>query len=184
MTVAATTLSTGTWNLDAAHSEIGFVVRHAGISKVRGTFGEFDATLVVGETLTDSSVTADIQIASVNTKDAGRDGHLKGEDFFDAENFPVMSFRSTGLQGEPGAFALVGELTIKGVTKEVELDAEFGGQAVDPFGATRAGFSATTTISRKEFGITWNAALEAGGVLVSDKVKIEIDAAFVLPTAE
>ncbi|WP_431710317.1 YceI family protein [Glutamicibacter uratoxydans] len=185
MTAAATAnLTAGTWNLDASHSEVGFTVRHAGISKVRGTFGEFDATLVVGETLTESTVTADIQLASVSTKDENRDGHLKSADFFDVETFPVMSFRSTGLQGEPGAFTLLGELTIKGVTKQVELDAEFGGQTVDPFGATRAGFSASTTISRKEFGITWNAALEAGGVLVSDKVKIEIDAAFVLPTAE
>ena len=179
-----TALTTGTWNLDPAHSEVSFTVRHAGISKVRGTFGEFDATLVVGESLAESSVTADIQLASISTKDENRDGHLKSADFFDVETFPVMSFRSTGLKGEPGQFTMVGELSIKGVTKEVELDAEFGGQAVDPFGATRAGFSATTTISRKEFGITWNAALEAGGVLVSDKVKIEIDAAFVLPAAE
>lgn len=184
MTALPTNLTPGTYVADPTHTQASFTVRHAGISKVRGTFGEFDATLVVGETLTESTVTADIQLASVSTKDENRDGHLKSADFFDVETFPVMSFRSTGLQGEPGAFTLLGELTIKGVTKQVELDAEFGGQTVDPFGATRAGFSASTTISRKDFGITWNAALEAGGVLVSDKVKIEIDAAFVLPTAE
>ncbi|WP_313811406.1 YceI family protein [Glutamicibacter sp.] len=185
MTATATSpLTAGVWNLDASHSEVGFSVRHAGISKVRGNFTEFDATLTVGETLAESGVEATIQIASVSTKDANRDGHLKSADFFDAEQFPTMTFKSTGVQGDAGEFVLVGDLTIRGTTKQVELDAELGGQAVDAFGATRAGFYASTTISRKEFGITWNAALEAGGVLVSDKVKIEIDASFVLPTAE
>jgi polyisoprenoid-binding protein YceI len=179
-----TALTTGTWNLDASHSEIGFSVRHAGISKVRGSFTEFDATLTTGETLADSSVDATVQIASVNTKDANRDGHLKSEDFFNAEQFPTMTFKSTSVKGDAGDFVLVGDLTIRGVSKEVEFAAELGGEAVDAFGATRVGFFASTTISRKEFGITWNAALEAGGVLVSDKVKIEIDASFVLPTAE
>lgn len=179
-----TALTTGTWNLDASHSEIGFSVRHAGISKVRGSFTEFDATLTTGETLADSSVEATVQIASVNTKDANRDGHLKSEDFFNAEQFPTMTFKSTSVKGDTGDFVLVGDLTIRGVSKEVEFAAELGGEAVDAFGATRVGFFASTTISRKEFGITWNAALEAGGVLVSDKVKIEIDASFVLPTAE
>lgn len=182
--MTATALTTGTWNLDASHSEIGFSVRHAGISKVRGSFTEFDATLTTGETLADSSVEATVQIASVNTKDANRDAHLKGEDFFNAEQFPTMTFKSTAVKGDAGEFVLVGDLTIRGVSKEVEFEAELGGEAVDAFGATRVGFFASTTISRKEFGITWNAALEAGGVLVSDKVKIEIDASFVLPTAE
>ena len=185
MTAAATsTLTAGTWNLDASHSEVGFSVRHAGISKVRGSFTEFDATLTIGESLADSSVEATVQIASVSTKDANRDAHLKSADFFDAEQFPTMTFKSTGTKGDADEFVLVGDLTIRGVTKQVELETELGGQAVDAFGATRVGFSASTTISRKEFGITWNAALEAGGVLVSDKVKIEIDASFVLPTAE
>ncbi len=185
MTVAATSpLAAGTWNLDPSHSEIGFSVRHAGISKVRGSFTEFDATLTTGESLADSSVEATIQIASVSTKDANRDGHLKSADFFDAEQFPTMTFKSTGTKGDAGEFVVVGDLTIRGVTQQVELETELGGQAVDAFGATRVGFFASTTISRKEFGITWNAALEAGGVLVSDKVKIEIDASFVLPTAE
>ncbi len=180
--MTASALTSGTWNLDASHSEFGFSVCHAGISKVRGSFTEFDATLTVGETLADSSVVANVQIASVNTKDANRDGHLKSADFFDAEQFPAMTFKSTGIKGDSEEFVLVGELTVRGVSKEVEFDVELGGQAVDAFGATRAGFFASTTISRKEFGITWNAALEAGGVLVSDKVKIEIDASFVLPT--
>lgn len=179
--MTATALTSGTWNLDASHSEVGFSVRHAGISKVRGSFTEFDATLNLGDTLENSSVEATVQIASVSTKDANRDGHLKGEDFFNAEQFPTMTFKSTGIKGNAEEFVLVGELTIRGVAKEVEFEAELGGQAVDAFGATRVGFFAATTISRKEFGITWNAALEAGGVLVSDKVKIEIDASFVLP---
>lgn len=185
MTAAATSpLTAGTWNLDASHSEVGFSVRHAGISKVRGSFTEFDATLTIGESLADSSVEATVQIASVSTKDANRDAHLKSADFFDAEQFPTMTFKSTGTKGDADEFVLIGDLTIRGVTKQVELETELGGQAVDAFGATRVGFFASTTISRKEFGITWNAALEAGGVLVSDKVKIEIDASFVLPTAE
>ena len=185
MTSTATSpLTAGTWNLDASHSEVGFSVRHAGISKVRGSFTEFDATLNIAETIAESSVEATIQIASINTKDANRDGHLKSADFFDAEQFPTMTFKSTGIKGDADDLVVIGDLTIRGVTKEVELAAELGGQAVDAFGATRAGFFASTTISRKEFGITWNAALEAGGVLVSDKVKIEIDASFVLPTAE
>ncbi|MGO2051318.1 polyisoprenoid-binding protein [Glutamicibacter sp. BW80] len=185
MTVSATSpLTVGAWTLDASHSEIGFSVRHAGVSKVRGSFQEFEATLNVGQSLEESSIEATVQIASVNTKDANRDGHLTSADFFNAEEFPVMTFKSTGTKGDAEDFVLVGDLTIRGVTKQVEFAAELGGQVVDAFGATRAGFFASTTISRKEFGITWNAALEAGGVLVSDKVKIEIDASFVLPTAE
>ncbi|MHC6177814.1 YceI family protein [Glutamicibacter sp. X7] len=179
---ATTALTAGTWTLDAAHSEISFTVRHAGISKVRGNFTEFDATLVVADTLEASSVEATVQVGSITTKDANRDGHLKGADFFDVEQFPTMEFRSTGVKGDEENFVLVGDLTIHGVTKQVELDVELGGQAVDAFGATRAGFSASTKISRKEFGMTWNAALEAGGVLVSDKVVIEVEASFVLPT--
>ena len=129
-------LTHGTWNLDLAHSEIGFSVRHAGISKVRGQFTDADATLVIGQSLDASSVNATISTASFDSKD-------------------------------------------KDITLPVEFDVEFGGAAVDPFGATRAGFSASTVISRKQFGITWNAALEAGGVLVGDKVTITVDAAFV-----
>jgi polyisoprenoid-binding protein YceI len=173
-------LTPGTWNLDLAHSEIGFVVRHAGISKVRGQFTEADATLVIGSGLDSSAVSATINTASFDSNDNNRDAHVKGQDFFNVEQFPIMSFRSSGAQGSAEQFKLAGELTIKDTTLPVEFDVEFGGAAVDPFGATRAGFSATTVISRKQFGITWNAALEAGGVLVGDKVTINIDAAFVL----
>ncbi|AUI50692.1 YceI family protein [Arthrobacter crystallopoietes] len=174
-------LTPGTWNLDTSHTEIGFVVRHAGISKVRGQFTEADATLVVGESLATSSVEATVKTASFDSNDDNRDGHVKSADFFDVEQFPHMTFKANQVQGSPEEFKLGGELTIKDTTKPVTFDVESGGMAVDPFGSTRAGFSATTQISRKEFGITWNAALEAGGVLVGDKVTITVDAAFVLP---
>ncbi len=174
-------LTPGTWNLDTSHTEIGFVVRHAGISKVRGQFTEADATLVVGDSLATSSVEATVKTASFDSNDDNRDGHVKSADFFDVEQFPHMTFKANQVQGTPEEFKLGGELTIKDTTKPVTFDVEFGGMAVDPFGSTRAGFSASTQISRKEFGITWNAALEAGGVLVGDKVTITVDAAFVLP---
>lgn len=177
------TFTPGTWKLDQAHSEVGFTVRHAGISKVRGQFTDIDATLVVGESVDSSSVEAVVKTASFDSNDDNRDGHVKSADFFDVEQFPNMTFTSTGAKGNNDEFQLTGDLTIKDTTLPVTFDVEFGGVAVDPFGATRAGFSATAQISRKAFGITWNAALEAGGVLVGDKVTISIDSAFVLPAA-
>jgi len=176
-------LTPGTWALDQAHTEVGFSVRHAGISKVRGQFTEADATLVVGETLGASSVEATVKTASFDSNNNDRDAHVKGPDFFNAEQFPNMTFKATEVLGTPENFRLSGDLTIKETTQPVTFDVEFGGVAVDPFGATRAGFSASTQISRKAFGITWNAALEAGGVLVGDKVTITIDSAFVLPAS-
>lgn len=171
----------GPWNFDPAHSEIGFTVRHAGISKVHGTFAEADASLEIAEGITGSAVKATIQTGSVNTGNADRDAHVRGEDFFDVEKFPTMTFVSNSFDLADGQGTITGELTIKGVTKTVELDTEFNGVVVDAFGATRAGFEAKTTISRKEFGLTWNAAIEAGGVLVSDKVTITLDVAFTAP---
>ncbi len=176
-------VTTGTWILDNSHSEIAFTVRHAGISKVRGQFKEAEATLEVGETLTDSKVTATIKTASFDSGDVNRDGHVKGEDFFDVEKFPEITFVSRHVKANGDGFDLVGDLTIKGVTKEVAIETEFNGVAVDPFGNTRAGVSGETTISRKEFGLTWNAVLEAGGVLVSDKVAINLELAFIAPAA-
>ena len=172
-------LTPGTWTLDMAHSEIGFSVRHAGISKVRGRFTEAQAEARVGQSLADSSVHATVSTASFDSGDANRDGHVRGADFFDVEQYPEMTFRGTSIEGDGEDYTLTGDLTIKGVTRPAELEVEFTGVAVDPFGATRAGFSAETEISRKEFGLTWNAALEAGGVLVSDKVKINLEAALV-----
>ncbi len=169
----------GVWNLDMAHSEIGFTVRHAGISKVRGRFNDATAEARVGDSLANSSLRAVVQTASFDSGDASRDAHVRGEDFFDVEKYPEMTFKATQVEGDGDDYTLTGDLTIRGITKPVELEVEFSGVVVDPFGATRAGFTAETEISRKEFGLTWNAALEAGGVLVSDKVKISLDAALV-----
>ena len=172
-------ISSGTWTLDMSHSEIGFTVRHAGISKVRGRFTDAQAEAHVGQSLADCSVRATVSTASFDSGDANRDAHVRGEDFFDVEKFPQMTFRGTHIEGDGEDYTLTGDLTIKDVTRPVELEVEFTGVAVDPFGATRAGFSAEAEISRKDFGLTWNAALEAGGVLVSDKVKINLEAALV-----
>jgi polyisoprenoid-binding protein YceI len=176
-------VTTGTWTLDTSHSEIGFTVRHAGISKVRGQFKEATATLDLAENVADSKVSATIQTASFDSGDVNRDGHVRGEDFFDVEKFPEISFVSNGLVAKGDSYELQGDLTIKGVTRPVALETELNGVAVDPFGNTRAGVSAETTISRKDFGLTWNAVLEAGGVLVSDKVAINLELAFIAPAA-
>ncbi|MGN7200688.1 YceI family protein [Arthrobacter sp. SAFR-044] len=176
-------VTTGTWTLDNSHSEIGFTVRHAGISKVRGQFKEAEATLDLAENVADSKVNATIKTASFDSGDVNRDGHVRGEDFFDVEQFPEISFVSNAIVAKGDAYELQGDLTIKGVTRPVALETELHGVAVDPFGNTRAGLTAETTISRKDFGLTWNAVLEAGGVLVSDKVAINLELAFIAPAA-
>jgi polyisoprenoid-binding protein YceI len=176
-------VNTGTWTLDNSHSEIGFTVRHAGISKVRGQFKDAEATLDLAENVADSKVNATIKTASFDSGDANRDGHVRGEDFFDVETFPEISFVSNAIVPKGDAYELQGELTIKGVTRKVSLETELHGVAVDPFGNTRAGLTAETTISRKDFGLTWNAVLDAGGVLVSDKVAINLELAFIAPAA-
>lgn len=166
-----------TYAIDAAHSTLGFTIRHAGIGKTRGAFADFAGTIEVADETTPvgSSVTATIKAASIDTRNNDRDNHLRSADFFDVEQFPEWTFRSTGVSGTNEDFTITGDLTIHGVTKSVELKAEFTGTATDPFGNARAGFEATATISRKEFGLTWNAALEAGGVLVGDKVAISLE---------
>lgn len=176
-------LTAGTWNYDSAHSEVGFTVRHAGITKVRGTFDQVDAQLAIAENMAESTVTASVQIASVNTKNADRDGHLRGADFFDADTHSTMTFESSSFELDGEDLTIAGKLTIKGETRPVTFTGEFTGAVVDAFGATRAGASLSATISRKDFGITWNAAVEAGGVLVSDKVVINLDVAFTAPEA-
>lgn len=168
-------LTTGTWNVDASHSSASFTVRHAGIAKVRGTVAITEGTIVIGEDLASSSVTATLDPATIDTKDANRDGHLKSADFFDVENHGTWTFTSTSVEQAGDAYVVRGDLTIHGVTRPVELATEFNGAATDPFGNARTGFEATTEISRKDFGLTWNAALETGGVLVGDTVKISID---------
>ncbi len=168
--------ATGTWTIDASHSEVGFSVRHLGISKTRGRFGAFTGTLQVdAENPANSSVEVSIDATSVDTKDAGRDEHLRGADFFDVEQFPTLSFRSTAVRGAGSDWTVEGELTIRGVTRPVVLDTELVGLEKDPWGNDRVGFAATTEVNREEFGLTWNAALETGGVLVGKTVKIHLD---------
>lgn len=167
---------TGDYAIDAAHSRVGFVARHAMVTKVRGAFNDFDGRIKVdGDTPANSSVAVTIQAASIDTRNAQRDEHLRGSDFLELEKFPQITFVSTAVAQDGENFSLTGDLTIKDVTKPVTIDFTFEGVAKDPFGNTRAGFEGTTTISRKDFGITWNAALETGGVLVSDKVVLEFE---------
>ena len=166
-----TDLAAGTWTVDAAHSELGFTARHLMVSKVRGKFTDFEATATVADDVSASTINAVVQLASVDTGSADRDAHIKSGDFFDVENNPTMTFSSTAV----GDDTLKGDLTIKGVTKPVEFDLEFNGLATDPWGNQKAGFEATTEINRKDFGLEWNVALESGGVLVSEKIKINLD---------
>ena len=165
----------GTWVLDPSHSEVTFSVRHMMISKVRGTFGVKSATIVAGENPLDTKVTATVDVSSIDTKDEGRDTHRRSADFFDTENFPTMEFASTGTRIENGDFLVDGDLTIRGVSKPVTFELDFGGFGVDPWGNYKAGASATAVINREEFGLTWNAALETGGVLVGKDITINLD---------
>ena len=174
-TTLAAELTAGTWDADASHSEAGFTVRHAGISKVRGSVTITEATITVGDDFATSAVTARLDAASIDTRDANRDKHLKSADFFDVEHYPTWTFVSTSVSGAGPEGVVTGDLTIRGVTREVALATEFNGTATDPYGNLRAGFSARTEISRKDFGLTWNVALEAGGVMVGDKVTIDLD---------
>lgn len=165
----------GTWVLDASHSEVGFSVRHMMISKVRGTFAVAEATIVAPENPLELTLDAKVDVASINTKDEGRDNHLRSADFFDVENYPNITFVSTGVRQQGGDFLVDGDLTIKDVTKPVTFEVEFGGFGTDPWGNYKAGATAKTVINREEFGLTWNAALETGGVLVGKDVTIELD---------
>ena len=170
------TITAGTYALDPAHTTIGFVARHAMITKVRGNFNEFEGTLTVGENITDSAATATVKTASIDTKNADRDAHVKNEDFFDVEKFPEMTFTATKFDvNDEGEGTVTGDLTIKGTTKSVDLKVEEVATAEDPFGNFRLGFEAQTKINRKDFGIDFNAPLKTGGVLVSEDIKIELE---------
>lgn len=164
-------LAPGAWTVDASHSEVGFTARHLMVTKVRGTFADFTATVQVGEPFEASSVTAEVKLESINTRSEDRDAHLRSADFFDVEQYPTMTFTST----EVTESSMTGDLTIKGITQQVTFDLDFSGVSADPWGGTRAGVEATTEINRKDFGLTWNVAIEGGGVLVSEKVKIHLD---------
>lgn len=168
-------LTPGTWNVDPSHSGLNFTVKHLMVSKVRGRFASFSGTLNIAADPLQSSVTAQADVASVTTGDTGRDEHLRSGDFFEAEKFPTISFVSTKIEADGDDFVLYADLTIKGVTKNVKFELEFDGVGKDPWGNTKAGFSAEAEINRKDFGLEWNAALETGGVLVGEKVKIQLD---------
>jgi polyisoprenoid-binding protein YceI len=173
----------GTWQIDTAHSGVSFSVRHLMVSKVRGRFASFSGTITVAENPLESFVEATVDMSSVDTNDAGRDEHLRTNDFFDIANFPTMTFRSTGVEESGGDYKLHGDLTIKGVTRPVTFDLEVGGVSRDPWGNTKAGFTASGTVNRKDYGMEWNAALETGGVVVGDKVTIELDVEAALQNA-
>jgi polyisoprenoid-binding protein YceI len=165
----------GTWVIDPSHSTVAFTARHLMVSRVRGRFTEFSGTVVVGEAVEDSTVSVTIQAASFTTGDEQRDGHVRSGDFLDVEAFPTLTFEGRAPRRAGDGWVLPGQLTIRGVTRPVELEVEALGVLADPWGNRKAALAATTEIDREEFGITWNAALEAGGVLVGPKVKIELD---------
>ena len=168
---------TGTYTLDVAHSRVGFVARHAMVTKVRGSFDEFEGTATLdGSNPENSSVSVTIQVASVDTRNDQRDGHLRTNDFLDVEKFPTISFSSTAIKHLGGNdFEVTGNLTVKGVTKQVVLPVEYQGAATDPYGNKRIGFEGSIQIVRSEYGVTYNAALETGGVLVSEKITLEFE---------
>ena len=170
----------GTWKLDPTHSEVTFTVKHLMISKVRGSFENFDVTIVTAADPHDSTIEATIDVASVNTKVEARDNHLRTSDFFLVEEHPTMTFVSTKFDGEPDDFTVTGDLTLRGVTKSVVLKGEFGGIMTDGYGQTKAGATATTKINRHDFGVSWNNALEGGGVTLGDDVTISLDLQVVL----
>jgi len=169
----------GTWDIDAAHSHVGFVARHLMVSKVRGSFTKLEGEIITAENPLESSATATIQTDSLSTGNETRDGDVKGENFLDVANHPTMTYRSTGIRAEGDGYVVDGELTIKGITHPVELAVEVNGFGPDPYGGTRAGLSATGEINRNDYGITANLVLPTGGVMVSEKIQltIEIEAA-------
>jgi len=175
----------GTWQLDLIHSDVSITARHFMVSKVRGHFNDFAATIVTAENLLDSSVTATIQAASIDTRQDQRNAHIRSADFLDVENHPTITFRSTGLRPNGDDYKLDGELTIRGITRPVTLDLELNGISPDPHGGTRIGLSARTSVLRHEFDINFNPLMETGGAVVSDKldVALEIEAVLEQPAS-
>jgi polyisoprenoid-binding protein YceI len=166
----------GTFVLDPVHTHVGFTVRHMMVSKVRGQFADVAGTVTVADDPLASTVTTEIQTASIDTRDEGRDGHLRSPDFFDADTYPTITYTSTSVSNVgKGRFTVVGDLTIRDVTRPVELDVTYEGAGRDPWGNERIGLSASGEIDREAFGLTWNQALETGGVLVGKAIRIEIE---------
>ena len=168
-------LTPGTWSVDPSHSAVGFVARHLMVTKVRGRFTSFTGTITIADDALLSKVEASVDVSSITTGDDGRDTHLRSADFFEVDQFPTMSFVSTAVRPDGRNYLLDTDLTIKGVTKPVTFELEFDGVETDPWGNTKAGFTAEAEISRKNWGLVWNAALESGGVVVSDKIKLQLD---------
>ncbi len=166
-----------TWNIDAAHTNINFTVPHMMISEVTGTFKEFEGTVVSSkEDFSDAQIDVIIKAKSINTENNDRDNHLRSGDFFDAENHPVLTFKSTKVENKGnGKLSIFGDLTLRGVTNQVELDTKFKGQAVNPWGQIVAAFKGTTTINRKKWGLSWNTVLEAGGFLVGEEIELNLN---------
>ncbi len=167
------TLPAGTYTIDASHSRVGFSARHAMVTKVRGSFNEYSGSAVVAEGAATLSI--EISAASIDTRSADRDGHLQSPDFFDVANFPKITYKSTSVKDGGAGIVVEGELTIKDVTKPLTIEFEYTGTAKDPFGNDRYGFEGEAEINRKDFGLTWNAALETGGLLVSENIKLEFE---------
>jgi polyisoprenoid-binding protein YceI len=180
-TVTRPEIETGVWTLDKSHTKVGFVAKHLMVTKVRGHFDSYEATVEVAEDLSESRIDATFGSASLTTGAEDRDGHLRSSDFFDIENHPTMKFVSTDIAADGDGWKITGDLTIRDTTHPVTLDATYEGSAVDPWGNTHIGFSATTKINREDWGLTWNAALEGGGWLVSKDVVIDIEGQLVRP---
>jgi polyisoprenoid-binding protein YceI len=173
----------GTWDIDTTHSTVGFSVRHMMVSKVRGYFREFSGVIVTAEDPAQSSVTATINLDSIDTRQEQRDAHIRSADFFDVGNHTEMAFRSTGVRTDGADWTVEGDLTIKGITKPVTLELELNGFGPDAYGGTRAGFSAKTEISRKEYGVDIDMPMDGGGVVVGDKITVELEIEAVLRAA-
>ncbi|AMM20360.1 polyisoprenoid-binding protein [Frondihabitans sp. PAMC 28766] len=170
----------GTWTIDPVHSELTFSVRHLAISKVKGSFGTFDVTLTTGESIVDSTVEASIDIASISTGNADRDGHLHSDDFFNTEAHPKAVFKSSSITEKGDDLIIDGELTLKGTTEPVQLKAEFGGIVTDGYGQTKAGFSAKGKIDRTKFGVSFNAPLDNGGLTLGNEISLDFEIQLVL----
>ncbi len=170
----------GTWQIDPVHSDVSFSVRHMMVSKVRGRFTAFEGTVVTAEDPTQSSVTASVDLDSINTNNEQRDNHIRSADFFEVETYRTMTYRSTAVREHGDHWIVDGDLDLHGVTRPVQLKLEFNGVSPDPYGGTRVGFSATAEINRRDFGITIDMPLEGGGVVVGDKISIQLEVEAVL----
>jgi polyisoprenoid-binding protein YceI len=173
----------GTWDIDQVHSDVSFSVRHMMVSKVKGRIAQFGGTIVTGETFETSTVNATLDASSIDTNNEQRDGHIKSADFFETEKFPEWTFASSAIKADGVEFELSGDLTIKGVTKPVTLNLEIGGFGPDPYGGTRAGFTATTSINRSDFGVDIAIPMDGGGVVVGEKVQLTLEIEAVLRAA-